>query len=35
MSLMSDKLSPEAKIAGIFYQDVMMDSLLPSNWMFF
>lgn len=35
VSLMSDKLSIEAKIAGIFYQDVVMDSLLPSNGVFF
>lgn len=35
VSLMSDKLSIKAKIAGIFYQDVMMDCLLPSNGIFF
>lgn len=35
LPLMSDNLSLEAKPVGIFHQDVMMDSLLLSNRMFF
>lgn len=35
LPLTSDNLSLEAKPVGIFYQDVMMDSLLLPNRMFF
>lgn len=35
LPLMSDNLSLEAKPVAIFYQDVMMDSLLLSNRMLF
>lgn len=35
MSLVSDELSLEGKIAENFSRDVIIVSFLPSNWMFF